>query len=141
MLKLTAKQLIESEMPFALLAVEKIQGNPKLAYNIGKTWKEAKKEIEAIREQIVEVYKAFGAKEDNGQFELGLKELSTEQKAEFDRQIKEVHAIEIELWGSPITLAEIEKAKMDLSPSQCDLLSWLIVEAIPEPEKAAEASA
>ena len=36
MLKLTAKQLIESTGAFAEFASEKITGNPKLAYNIGK---------------------------------------------------------------------------------------------------------
>lgn len=141
MLKLTAKELIESSLAFAQLAAEKITGNPKFAYNIGKTWKAAKEEIERIREQELEIYKAFGAKEEEGEVRLSLKEMDAPSRRDLEAQLKELHSIEIELWGNLITLAEIEKAKIDLSPSQCDLLSWLIVEAIPEPKKAAEASA
>lgn len=131
MLKLTAKQLIESSGAFAQFAAEKITGHQKLAYNIGKTWKAAKAEIQSLQEQEIEILKGFGAKEsENGVWQIDWKELDDQQKADLKKQREDFNAIEIELWGTQITLEEIEKAKIDLSPSQFDLLSWLIVETV-----------
>ena len=131
MLKLTAKQLIESTGAFAEFASEKITGNPKLAYNIGKTWKQAKSELDHLKEQEINILKNFGAKEtDAGIWSLDWKTLDDEQKAKLKEEREALNAIEIELWGTQITLEEIEKVKINLSPSQFDLLSWLIVETV-----------
>jgi hypothetical protein len=131
MLKITAKQLIESTGAFAEFASERITGNQKLAYNIGKTWKQARAEVDALKEQEINILKNFGAKEaDAGRWSVDWKTLDDQQKADLKKQREDLNAIEIELWGNQITLEEIEKAKINLSPSQFDLLSWLIVETI-----------
>jgi len=128
-LKVTGKQVLECQTAFITFAAEKVTGNQKLAYNLGKTSKQFREEAETLQKQIAEVYKTAGAVENGGgKLELDLTTLSPEVKAEFEAGLKQINEIEIDLWGSKITLEEIEKAKIDLSPIQYDLLSWLIAD-------------
>ena len=144
-LKLTAKELTDSLPAFALLANEKVKKNPKLAYNLGKTSKALRVEGEALKAQELDIFKEFGAKEEkNGQFHLDRPAMSEERRAEFDQRMKDLQAIEVEVWGTKLTLAEIEKFEIELSPIQYDLLSWMIADPDEEtatPEATAAAGA
>ena len=128
-LKITGKQLLESQTAFISFAAEKVVGNQKLAYNLGKTSKQFREEVDALQKQIAEVYKSFGAVDvGGGKLQLAIENLVPATRADFDAQLKQINEIEIELWGSRVTFEEIEKAKIDLAPIQYDLLSWLIAD-------------
>jgi len=128
-LKITGKQLLESQTAFISFAAEKVVGNQKLAYNLGKTSKQFREEVDALQKQIAEVYKSFGAVDvGGGKLQLAIENLDPATRADFDAQLKQINEIEIELWGSRVTFEEIEKAKIDLAPIQHDLLSWLIAD-------------
>ena len=73
-LKITGKQLLESQTAFISFAAEKVVGNQKLAYNLGKTSKQFREEVDALQKQIAEVYKSFGAVDiGGGKLQLGEK--------------------------------------------------------------------
>lgn len=127
MLKLTIQELTQSYQAFSALAAQKFKG-VKLRWNIARTLGEFKKEIDHVREQESEIYKAFDAIEEKGFLRLDPEKMTPERQKEFDRQIKELQAIEVEIWGHPLTLTQIEEAGIDLSPAEMDNLRWLIEE-------------
>ena len=128
MLKIDAKTLFESFTALQELATQKISGNAKLAYNLGKTLKCVKTEIEQLQTQEIAIFKEFGGIENNGQVQIPEGSLTTERQEEFNKARKDLLAVEVELWGSEITLEELEKAKVELSAGQCAALSWLLKE-------------
>lgn len=142
-MKLTAKQLFQSFAAFAGLVAQRIS-NPRLSYNLSKTWKQFQAEAESLREQESAIYREFGATETamaNGAkgLSVDLESLSEERRTAFQEQIEELQKIPIEIWGHLLTLAEIEKAKLELSPNDFLLLEWLIAdEAESSPEPATE---
>ena len=127
MLKLTIQELTQSFQTFSALAAQKFKG-VKLRWNIARTFGEFKKEIEHVREQEGDIYKSFEAIQDTGFLRLDPEKMTPERQQEFERQIKELQAIEVELWGHPLTLTQMEEAGIDLSPAEMDSLHWLIVE-------------
>ena len=132
MLKLTTKQLQQSLPAFMQMAnMPLAPGNQRLAYNLGKTLSALKKEGEALGKQELEIFKTFGATEENGQWKVDFAHDTGELKEHFNEEIEALNAIEIEVWGHHITLSELEKANINLSPAQFELLDWLIVEDAP----------
>ena len=139
MLTLTTAQLFQSFAAFAALVAQKIS-NPRLAYNLSKTWKQVQEEVKSLREQEQAIFHAFGAEEvlqDNGAKALSVdvKKMDEATRESFDAQLKQLQEITIELWGHPLTLAEIETAKLELSPNDFLLLDWLIIEEAAAVEK------
>ena len=128
-LKVDAKTLFESFQGLQELATQKISGNAKLAYNLGKTLKCVKTEIEQLQAQEIGIFKEFGGVEiPGGGVKIPEDSLTPEKQKEFDQARKDLLAVEVELWGSEITLDELEKGKVELSAGQCSVLSWLIRE-------------
>ena len=129
MLKIDAKTLFESFTALQELATQKISGNAKLAYNLGKTLKCVKTEIEQLQTQEIAIFKEFGGVEvPGGGVKIPEDSLTPERQEEFNKARKDLLAVEVELWGNEITLEELEKAKVELSAGQCAALSWLLKE-------------
>jgi uncharacterized lipoprotein YddW (UPF0748 family) len=143
MLKLTAGQLKDSINALAQLAQQRIS-NSRLAYNLGKTYKAFKAELENIDEIESRLYKDFGATETvlpNGQTVLQLPDdITAEQRETVKTRLKEIKALEVEIWGNSINLDEIEQHHLNLSPSDYAALDWLIAEP-QQPEKSVAAAA
>lgn len=143
MILLTSKQLFESFASLALLMTQRIT-NPRFSYNLSKTWKQFQAEAESLREQERAIYADYGAKEitlENGAkgLSVDLESLTDTEQSAFTERLKEMQSIPIEIWGHPLTLAEIEAAKIELSPNDFCLLDWLITdEAVSSPEPATE---
>lgn len=133
-IKLTSKQLFQSFPAFSQLVNERMgNGNQRLAYNLSKTFRSLKTETEALREQELEIFKSFGATETDGRVEVPYKDFTKKKQKDFDAQLKGLQEIEIEVWGHPMTISEIEKANINLTPAQFELLDWLIIEDEPAP--------
>ena len=129
MLKIDAKTLFESFTALQELATQKISGNAKLAYNLGKTLKCVKTEIEQLQTQEIAIFKEFGGVEvPGGGVKIPEDSLTPERQEEFNKARKDLLAVEVELWGNEITLEELEKGKVELSAGQCAVLGWLIKE-------------
>lgn len=123
-LTLTARQVFETADAFVRLSEQRPIGNPRMAYNLAKSFREFKKEAEALQEQKVEIFKAFGAEKVGEQYSLRPEQMTPE----FHAALKEMLEIPIELWGHTIPFADIEAARIDLSPADLIALEWLIVE-------------
>ena len=128
MVKLKLQQLNAALQALTVIGLQPIRGNAKLGYNLSKIIKCLKAEIEIAREQEAAIFRSFNAKEENGQLFFDEGQLDSTQEKEFNQQIKDLHAIEIEVWGSQITLAEIDAAGLSLSPVQFEQLDWLIAD-------------
>lgn len=136
MLQLTAKQLFASFNAMAALVAQKIK-SPRLAYNLAKTWKAFQEEAENLQKCERSIYENFGAHEvrlENGNTALSLdiETLDKTQQKEFEGRRTALQLVNVELWGHPLTLAEIEENNIELSPAEFAALDWLIVEAIHE---------
>jgi hypothetical protein len=139
MLKLTAKQLLDSFQAFAFLAQQKLPaGCQRLAYQLGKSWKQLNSELEQIKKQEEEIYRAFGAEAKNNLLQIDFDKLSDAEREDFNQQVLDLQAIPLEIWGHKLTLADLEKMAVNLSAAEFNLLSWLIEE---EAEIAPEAPA
>lgn len=129
MLKVDAKSLLESFQGLTELATQKISGNAKLAYNLGKTLKNVKSELEQIQAQEIAIFKEFGGVEiPGGGIKIPDDSLTAEKQEEFNKARKDLQDLEIELWGEQVSLEDLEKAKVELSAGQCAVLGWLIKE-------------
>ena len=111
-----------------IIGSQPIKGNAKLGYNIGKVISELKQSGQIAKEQEQALFISFGAIEKNGQlcFEDG--QLSPDEDRDFETQYAAIQNLEIEIWGTPILLHEIDAAGLSLAPIQYDLLSWLIAD-------------
>jgi len=109
MLTLKIEDLKDGLRAMMTLAQWKPQ-NLKLAYNIGRTWKDYKLRIEEAEEMEREIYKDFGAKETaqpGGQMVLNLPEgMSVKERKKFDAKIKEFRQIDMEVWGNRLDFAQ-----------------------------------
>lgn len=123
-LSLTAKQLFESHGAFARLCEQRPIGNPRLAYNLAKSFREFKREADALQEQKVEIFKEFGAEKVGEQFILRPEQMTPE----FHDATKALLEIPVEIWGHTIKFDEIEAARIDLAPADIIALEWLITE-------------
>lgn len=134
MLTLTVKDLFSSFQIFSQLAAHKLNaGHQRLAYNLGRTLRELRKEAETLSEQQQVIYKAFPHKEttqpDGSKILLAeFEKFTTEEKSQFDVEIKSLDTTQIEVWGHKLTLDEIEKANITISGNDFAALHWLIAD-------------
>lgn len=137
MLKLTIEDLKDGLRSMMNLVAWK-PNNLKLAYNIGRTWKDYKERVNEAEEMERQIYKDFNATEStvpNG-IQLNLPEgMTVEERKAFDAKIEEMRKIEVEVWGHPLPFDQLEKANAPLSGDDLSLLSWLIAEPTEEPEE------
>ncbi len=132
MLIVTAKQLFKSYPALAAISSQRIKG-PRLAYTLGKIWKQAQVEMESLQKTEREVFERFGGESitlENGTeaVSVNVEEMSIETRAEFDAAIKELHETAIEVWGSAITLDQLEAAAVALSADDFAALDWLMAD-------------
>lgn len=126
MLKLTIDQIASSLHALTAIGNQPIRGNATLAYNLSKIIKGLRIEAETAREQEAKLFRLFGAHEKDQQLWFEPDQLTAEQKADFGKQQTDLHAVEIEIWGNPILVREIDAAGLSLSPIQFEQLDWLI---------------
>ena len=138
MVKLTIGQVNNSLQALSIIGGQPMKGNAKLAYNISKILKGLRVEAETAREQEEKLFREFDAQEKDGRLFFESDQLSSDQQTEFGQRIKDLYSVEVEIWGSQITLAEIDAAGLALSPAQFEQLDWLIAD--PESEKPKELS-
>lgn len=136
MLTLTAKELFESFPALAALVGQKIK-TARVAYNLSKTWKAFQAEAETLRAQEERLFKEFGGKEavlENGvkAVTVDFDQMSEGARALFDRKRNELHEISVEVWGTQLTLEQIEAAGLELSGADFLALSWLIADEADE---------
>ncbi len=132
MLTLTVKELRESLNSFANLAGQRIS-NVRLAYNLGKTLKSLQEEAKYIGEQEKEIFTRYGATEQkqmSGDVALSLDQdaLTAEQRKEFADQIAVLQSLQIEVWGSKVSLADLEISAVIISAHDFSVLNWLIAD-------------
>lgn len=112
--------------------------NLRLAYNIGRIWKDYKERIEETNELRRQILRDFAAEETaspNG-IELRLPEkISVEDRKAYEERIKELNKVQVEVWGNPLSFEELSNAQsadakgnMPLSGDDLSLLFWLIAE-------------
>jgi len=123
-LTLTARQLLESSESFIRLLNEKPLGKPQLAYNLTRTFRDFRTEIEELSKQRLAIIKAHGGEEKDGQVTLSRDKLTPE----FQTEMEEFLAIPVTLWGHRITINELEAAQINLSAAEMLVLDWLICE-------------
>lgn len=128
MIKLTLKQLNFGLQALAIVGNQPIRNNAKLAYNLSKIIKALRAENDIAREQEAAIFRQFDAKEENGRLWFDADQLTPDQQSDFNKQIGDLHAVEVEIWGNQITVAEIDAAGLSLSPIQFEQLDWLIKE-------------
>lgn len=143
MLTLTAKQLFQSVPAMAALVAQKIK-SPKLAYNLGKSWKDFQEEYSNLQKTEREIYEDFNATEtqaENGAaiLTVDVDNLSESQRAEFESRRAALMLVSVELWGHPLTLEDLEVNGIELSPAEFAMLDWLIVEKVHETHDQAQA--
>lgn len=93
----------------------------KLTYKLARVMKSAKGEIEDLSETLNELMKKCG-------FVRGQAAIDPQMANDYNRESKAfMKATEVEIWGDPIKLAEIQD-HVSISPLDLADLSWLIVE-------------
>lgn len=136
MLTLTAKELFESFPALAALVGQKIRA-ARIAYNLSKTWKAFQAEAETLRAQEESLFKEYGGKEtvlENGAkaVTVDFDQMNEAARGAFDRKRNELHEIPVEIWGTPLTIEQIEAAGLELSGADFLALSWLIADEADE---------
>lgn len=130
MLTLTIKQLRDSLSSFTTLAQQPIV-NVRLAYNLSKTLKALQEEAKHVSEQESAIFQQYGGEQKrlpNGAqaWTVDIENWTKEKRRDFELALSELADLTIEVWGSKITLDQIEAASLKLSAADFALLSWLI---------------
>lgn len=129
MLSLTIKDLFESFAPFGELAAQKLT-NQKLAYNIAKTFKALRSELEIAQEKQIEIFKRYGGKQtgDRWQIEWPADTLPS-TKETFQKELNDLNAVPVEVWGTQLKFSELVAAKIELSPAaMASLDGWFLLD-------------
>lgn len=134
MLKLTLAELKDSLPAFSNLVNQRINASAKISYNLGKTWRSIQTETEHLRENEITILKKYGAVETPNGWKVDPDKLSEAKKAKLEKELDDLYAVEIEVWGTKLKLEEIENAAISLTPAQFAQLDWLIAD--PEGETA-----
>lgn len=124
-MKLTLKQLRESYAVLENVATQKPK-SAKLGYRLGRILRSAQSEMEGLHKAHIELLEAYGA-EKNGE---GVLQCPKASLVDFNPAFDELLTTEIELWGEPLTVDEID-GQLELSGIEYAILDWLVVESAP----------
>lgn len=125
MITVTLKQLLESESALSTFTKKPWPARSiKISYALGKLYRKVADEFKDYNEARDFLIKSNG-EESEGKVKLKRDKASVEC---FTESIKQLHAVEVELYGEKITLAQIEDAELPMTPEELGLLDWLIIE-------------
>lgn len=128
-MKLTLKQLNDGYQPLQSVAAHEFPA--KLAYRLGRIVNACNSEMELYRKTINDLIRKHGEGDDVQGYRV---EQNSEAMAAFNREAEELLETEIEIWGDPIGINELEP-HAKLKPSDLAWLDWLIVDGEAAEEK------
>ena len=132
-MKISFKQLNDSFGALQTLAGQRLPAG-KLGYKLSKIVKSCNEEMESLRKELGSLLDEYGA------MDLIIDDQPTGQKiikdadrrkafneaAEEFLKSSEISIYEGQAWGEPLKLEEIEKLKIEISPTDLAALDWLI---------------
>lgn len=128
-MKITLKQLNNGFQPLQAIAANELPA--KLAYKLGRIVAACNSEMESYRKAITALIKKYGEGDEIKGYKV---EPETEAMVDFQREVEDLLNLEVEFWGDPIALAEIEP-HAKLKASDLAWLDWLITDGEGESEK------
>jgi len=122
-MKITLAQLNDSIQLLNRLKDERIK-NARVAYRLGKVYRSAQSEFKEFVDAHMALLKDYGTPVNGDEKNWDIPQANLE---EFNRKWNELLSVEVDVWGSPFNVDEID-GNLELSPAEFAILDWLIVD-------------
>ena len=123
-MKITLGQLNDSIQILNRLKDERVS-SAKLGYRLGKLYRSAQGEFMEFLDAHMALLHEYGTPVDEMHWNI-----PEDKKVEFDTKWNELLSVEVDVWGSPFQVSEID-GQLELSAAEFAILDWLIVDDDP----------
>ena len=121
-MKITLGQLNDSIQILNRLKDERVS-SAKLGYRLGKLYRSAQAEFKEFVDVHMALLREYGTPHEGNESQWDIPE---EKLAEFNKKWTELLSVEVEVWGNPFKVEEVE-GQLELTPAEFAILEWLII--------------